>query len=83
MQTISYTLVRAKLANTMQKVCDDHSPVVVTRKGAQPIVMISLEDYEAIEETRYLLQNPANAFRLAAATDEIEAMIAKEQASKK
>ena len=48
----------------MTKVCDDHSPIIITRKTAQPVVVMSLEDYEAFEETAYLLRNPKNARRL-------------------
>lgn len=82
METISYSLVRAKLANTMQKVCDNHEPVIVTRAGSKPVVMISLEDYAAMEETHYLLKSSANASRLAAAIDEIELMIHKDTSNK-
>ncbi len=64
MDTITYTSARGNLANTMTKVCDDHSPVIITRKTAQPVVMMSLEDYEAFEETAYLLRGPKNARRL-------------------
>lgn len=45
MDTITYTAVRANLAKTMEKVCDDHSPVIITRKKAQSVVMMSLEDF--------------------------------------
>jgi antitoxin YefM len=48
----------------MDKVCDDHEPVVITRKNQRSVVMISLEDYEALEETVYLLRSPKNARRL-------------------
>jgi antitoxin YefM len=75
MHTISYTAARAHLAETMQHVCDDHSPVIITRSNAQPVVMLSLEDFKAMEETNYLLQSPANAARLAESIDEIETMI--------
>ncbi len=64
MDTITYTSARGNLAKTMKKVCDDHSPVVITRKTAQPVVMMSLEDYQALEETAYLLRSPKNARRL-------------------
>ena len=64
MDTITYTEVRRRLAETMEKVCDDHSPVIVTRKAARSVVMIALEDYEALEETAYLLRSPRNARRL-------------------
>jgi antitoxin YefM len=64
MDAKSYSSVRKDLAKTMEKVCSDHSPIIITRKNASPVVMMSLEDYNAIEETGYLLRNPANALRL-------------------
>ena len=48
---ISYSDARARLAKTMDKVCDDHAPIVVTRKNARSVVMMSLEDFQALEET--------------------------------
>ncbi len=42
----------------MDKVCDDHSPIIITRKSQRSVVMISLEDYQALEETAYLLRCP-------------------------
>lgn len=65
MDSISYTQARKQLAKTMDRVCDDRSPVMITRQNARPVVMMSLEDYDAIEETAYLLRSPANAARLA------------------
>jgi antitoxin YefM len=62
--TISYSAARSNLSKTMQQVCDDHVPVIITRGNAKPVVMMSLEDYNSIEETAYLLRNPANAKRL-------------------
>lgn len=73
MDTITYTSARGNLAKTMKKVCDDHSPVVITRKTAQPVVMMSLEDYQALEETAYLLRSPQNARRLLESVAELEA----------
>ena len=64
MDAISYTSARANLASTMEKVCNDHAPVIITRKSKNPVVMMSLEDYEAMEETTYLLRSPANARHL-------------------
>ena len=64
MDAISYTAVRANLAQTMDKVCDNHEPIIVTRNREQAVVLISLEDYKAMEETAYLLRSPANARRL-------------------
>ncbi|MCD6387832.1 MAG: type II toxin-antitoxin system prevent-host-death family antitoxin [Desulfobulbaceae bacterium] len=73
MDTITYTSARGNLAKTMTKVCDDHSPVIITRKTAQPVVMMSLEDYEAFEETAYLLRGPKNARRLLESIAELSA----------
>jgi len=67
MDAITYTTVRANLANTMDRVCDDHEPLIITRNGKQSVVMLSLEDYKSLEETAYLLRTPANAKRLLAA----------------
>lgn len=64
MDAKSYSAVRKDLAKIMEKVCDDHSPIIITRKNARAVVMMSLEDFNAIEETAYLLRNPANAERL-------------------
>lgn len=72
MDAISYTAARANLANTMQKVCNDHAPVIITRKNQPPVVMMSLEDYAAMQETTYLLRAPANATRLLSAVAELE-----------
>jgi antitoxin YefM len=70
--TITYSEVRAKLAETMEKVCDDHAPMIVTRKNSRSVVMISLDDYQALEETAYLLRSPKNAQRLLASIAELE-----------
>jgi len=73
MDAISYTAARANLARTMEKVCNDHAPVIITRKSETPVVMMSLEDYEAMEETTYLLRSPANARNLLESIAELEA----------
>jgi len=61
MDAISYTAVRANLSKMMEQVCNDHAPIIITRKRESPVVMLSLEDYQAMEETAYLLRSPANA----------------------
>ncbi len=71
MDAITYTAVRANLASTMDRVCDDHEALIITRNGEQSVVMISLEDYKALEETAYLLRTPANAKRLLAAASQL------------
>jgi antitoxin YefM len=72
MKAISYTAARENLAATMDQVCSDRDPVVITRKRNQSVVLLSLEDYEALEETAYLLRVPANARRLQAAIESLE-----------
>ena len=64
MKAITYTAARESLASTMDRVCMDHDPVIITRNRDQAVVMISLEDYESLEETAYLLRSSANARRL-------------------
>ena len=58
MRTLSYTAVRGDLAKTMTRVCEDHEPILVTRKSSDPLVLLSLEDYEALNETAYLMRKP-------------------------
>lgn len=64
MDAIAYSNARKELAKLMERVCDDHDAVIITRRNADSVVMISLEDYNAIQETAYLLNSPANAERL-------------------
>ena len=73
MDAISYTAARANLAKTMEKVCNAHDPVIITRKRESPVVMLSLEDYQSMEETAYLLRSPANARHLLESIAELEA----------
>ena len=64
MDAITYSTARAKLADTMDRVCEDHEPIIITRSGQQAVVMMSLDDFKALEETAYLLRSPRNAQRL-------------------
>ncbi len=73
MDAISYSAARANLAKTMNRVCDDHEPLIITRNGEQSVVMLSLDDYNALEETAFLLRSPANAKRLLAAVAQLNA----------
>jgi len=72
MNAITYTEARENLAKTIQQVCHDHDPVIITRKREDSVVMMSLEDYESLTETAYLLKSPKNARRLLAAVAELE-----------
>ena len=71
MDAISYTRVRNNLAKTMDRVTQDHDPIVITRQKGESVVLISLEDFNAWQETAYLLRSPANAERLLRATQEV------------
>jgi antitoxin YefM len=73
MKSISYSAFRGQLARTLDQVNEDHAPLLVTRQGGKPAVVMSLEDYESYEETAYLMASPANAERLNRAIEEIEA----------
>ncbi|RPJ13828.1 MAG: type II toxin-antitoxin system prevent-host-death family antitoxin [Desulfobacteraceae bacterium] len=64
MEALTYTAARQNLAKTIEKVCRDHAPVIVTRKTSDSVVIMSLKDYEALEETAYLLRSPKNTRRL-------------------
>ena len=72
MKAISYTAVRSNLAQTMEHLCDDHEPIVITRKNERSVVMLSLEDYQALEETSYLLRSPKNMKRLIESISQLE-----------
>ena len=72
MDAITYTSARANLAKTMDRVCDDHDPIIITRNSEQSVVMMSLDDYQSLEETAYLLRSPENAKRLNESIQELE-----------
>ena len=71
MDAISYSTARANLARTMERVCENHDPMIITRQGQASVVMLSLDDYQALAETAYLLRSPTNARRLLDAVDQL------------
>ena len=73
MKTMSYTESRARYAEVLDGVVNDREEVVITRAGHDPVVMVSLEDYESLKETAYLMRSPANARRLLDAMERLEA----------
>lgn len=72
MKTMSYTESRARYAEVLDGVVDDREEVVVTRAGHDPVVILSLEDYESLRETAYLMRSPRNARRLLDAMERLE-----------
>jgi antitoxin YefM len=73
MRTMSYTESRARYAEVLDSVTDDREEVVITRAGHDPVVIVSLADYESLRETAYLMRSPANARRLLDAMERLEA----------
>ena len=73
MKTITYTESRAHYAETLNAVVEDREEVIVTRAGRESVVIVALDDYESLKDTAYLLRNPANARRLLAAIERLEA----------
>lgn len=73
MKTMSYTESRANYAATLDSVVDDREEVVITRAGHEPVVIVSLAEYESLKETAYLLRSPANARRLLGSIERLEA----------
>lgn len=71
MDTLSYSDFRKNLAKQMDKVNQDHKPLLITRQKAKPVVMISFDDFQSYEETAYLMASPKNAERLNQAISEI------------
>ncbi len=64
MNAITYSNLKDNLSSTIGEVCDDHAPVIITQQNNQNVVIMSLDDYESLDETAYLLNNPKNAERL-------------------
>lgn len=79
MKTMTYSYARQNLADTMDHVCQDHDPVVVTSKNSKAVVIMSLDDYESMNESAYLLRSPKNANRLLASIKQISAGKGKEK----
>ena len=72
MKTMSYTESRARYAEVLDGVTNDREEVVITRAGHDPVVIVSMDDYESLRETAYLMRSPANARRLLDAMERLE-----------
>lgn len=70
---MSYTESRARYAEVLDAVTNDREEVVITRAGHEPVVIVSLADFESLRETAYLMRSPANARRLMDAMERLEA----------
>ena len=72
MKSKTYTEAREKLSEIIEQVCEDHDPFIITKRRDKAVVMMSLEDYESLKETAYLLRSPRNARRLLESIKELE-----------
>ena len=79
MNVVTFTDTRANLKDVMERVVADHAPVVISRQQAEAVVMVSLADWNAIEETMHLVSSPANAARLMESLAEMDAGAAVER----
>ena len=80
MDVLSYSDTRANLKEVMARVVDDRAPVVITRQKAESVVMVSLSDWHAMEETLHLLSSPTNAQRLRDSIGQLDAGQGQERA---
>ena len=64
MNVLTFSEARASFKTVMDTVCRDHNPTIVTRVGGEHVVMLSLADFNSMQETLYLLGSEANAKRL-------------------
>lgn len=71
MRTINYSEARQNLSATMLKTIEDRAPVLITRQNGEACVLMSLAEYESLEETAYLMRSPANAKRLVESVEEL------------
>ncbi len=72
MRTMTYSESRAQYAATLSAVVNDREEVIITRAGHDPVVIVSLDDYESLKETAYLLKSPENARRLLGSIERLE-----------
>lgn len=79
MEITTYTAFRQHLKSFLDKVRLNHTPLFVTRTNGEDVVVLSKTDYESMQETFYLLSNPANASRLLKGIEEHEKGLGEEK----
>ncbi|MCL6423579.1 type II toxin-antitoxin system prevent-host-death family antitoxin [Brachybacterium sp. JHP9] len=72
MKTLSYTESRANYAQVLDDVVDNREEAIITRAGHEPVVIVSLAEYESLREAAYLMRSPANARRLLDSIERLE-----------
>ena len=73
MEAVTYSHTRQHLSEIMNKVSDDRAPILITRQNGNPVVMMSLQDFNALEETAYLMRSPKNVRRLMESIEQLAA----------
>ncbi|CAN2040204.1 YefM antitoxin of the YoeB-YefM toxin-antitoxin pair and DNA binding transcriptional repressor [Candidatus Magnetomoraceae bacterium gMMP-15] len=79
MNALEINTFRSIMDNTIKDVCDNHNPIIITNKNEYKVVIISLEDYNSLEETAYLLSGSKNKKRLSESIEELESGEGKER----
>ena len=77
MNTVTLSAFKTNVESTIQGVVSTHQPVIVKKDRRSSVILMPLEDYQALTETKYLLNSPANAARLVRGIEEIEQIIAR------
>ena len=77
MNTVTFSAFKTNIESTIQSIVETHQPVVVKKNRRSSVIVMPLEDYQALTETKYLLSSPTNAARLVRGIEEIEDMIAR------
>jgi len=72
MEAVSYSDLRKNLKSYLDHVYQDHDPLIVTRKNNENVVMISMEEYNSLIETNYLMANEANAKHLMKSINQVK-----------
>ena len=73
MEIVSYSEARNNLKAVMDRAVNDHVPIAISRQRGKPVVIVDLDDWNNMNETRYLMASPANAKRLIEAIDDLDA----------
>ena len=60
MRVVNFSEMRKDMASIMDSCCEDHELTIITRQKEEPVVMMSLADYNSLKETVYLMESPAN-----------------------
>ncbi|WP_195501211.1 type II toxin-antitoxin system Phd/YefM family antitoxin [Bacteroides clarus] len=72
MRTVNYSELRNNLKHYLDGVINDSEPLLVHRSGSESVVVISLDEYNSIKETEYIMKSPAMMDVIRKGKEEIE-----------